>query len=144
MPSKTTKSSSETPSALGFTQLKGEARARALAEPGPSWTEWAKGSAGKLYIGCGMLILDALLWVSLEESHYPLTLIAAVPLTVYANYLLFAFLWARPPHERRDRVNFRPTWLRPFLIGRWDPEYKAWTEGNAMEDASAVPPEEFV
>ncbi len=144
MPSKSSKEDSGHLSPLGLRRLTGEARAKALAEPGPSWSEWAKGTAGKMYVGLGMLILDALVWVSLEESSLRLLTIPAVPLLVYLNYVLYSYLWARPPKDIQTKAQFHRTWIHPFLLGRWDPEYKAWTTGRAMKDATAVPPEEFV
>ena len=125
-------------------RLRGEARRKALAEPGAAWRDWAFATGFKPWIGLGMLILDAMLLASLVETTVPWTALVALPFVLYSNFLLYQYLWARPPKDLRHRSRFHRNWRHPFLVGRWEVDREKWVSGHALEDATAVPPEEFI
>lgn len=107
-----------------FPKLSGEARRRALEEPGPSWSEWFYRSFARAWIVLLYLILDVFL---ISEFGAPLdvpALIASLPLATYGEYLLYQYLWHTPGTRRHHRgpEGFRPTWLRPVEYGRWTAE----------------------
>ncbi len=107
-----------------------EERKRALEDPGPSWREWVYGSMLKIYIPLGFLIADTWIvgaWVepfrSIGALPAAVGAIASVAPALYGEYVLFEYLYARPPGDpsRSVREEFRPTVRRPFQYGRWTP-----------------------
>jgi hypothetical protein len=115
----------------------------ALADPGPSWKEWALHSALKWYIGLGLLIVDG--WVVdfwLLQGTY-LGLLTLAPL-LYAEYLLWQYLWHRPQDLRTGhRAPRRRVWLHPVRFGRWTPEADLARKGELVP-ADQPSPAEFL
>ena len=127
--------------------LKGKAREEALREPGPSWREWTYSTLFKAYLGLALLILDGFALVTLEESNIvwlQWATVPAIPLVLFANYLLYAFLWASPPEEGPTRRHFRPSLRHPFYVGRWHPDRKDALGRIRKPEGEEVPPDEFV
>ena len=105
-------------------------RLAALKEPGPSWRTWTFETGLKPYVLLLFLVLDA--WIVLTWAEYGsavglfLTLVPAI----YAELLLYRFLWVRPhPEEPRP---FHRTWSRPVWAGRWTPEGARLRAGEMM------------
>jgi hypothetical protein len=128
-------------------RLKGDERQKALEEPGPSWKEWALTSGLKGYVVFGLLLLDALLLVSFEEApgDWKWGALAVLPFLLYANFLILAYLWAKPPDPHGPRKKFAPSLRHPFLVGRWHPDRaKALSRERSFGAEGDVHPEEFV
>lgn len=107
---------------FGIAEVDPETRHAALQEPGPSWTEWAKGPLSKTYLALGFFVADILILVTGLQPLDPIPLLAVV-LAIYLEYLLWQYLWYRPHPDKESRVNrFHPTLLRPTRFGRWTPE----------------------
>ncbi|HTS34003.1 MAG TPA: hypothetical protein VMI55_08755 [Thermoplasmata archaeon] len=123
-------------------QVQAEKKA-ALADPGPSWKEWALHSALKWYIGLGLLIVDG--WVVdfwLIQGTY-LGFVTLVPL-LYAEYLLWQYLWHRPQGLRTGhRAPRRWVWVHPVRFGRWTPEADLARKGELVP-ADQPSPAEFL
>lgn len=124
-----------------------EEKRRARAEPGASWHDWLYFQAFKWWIVIAYLVIDSWIaaeWVTLG-NYIGLTfsLIAAV----YAEFLLFQYLWYRPDPDapRLRRGEFRPSWARPVEVGRWTPEATLARRGIPWDaEADAVDPKEFL
>jgi hypothetical protein len=131
-------------------RVTGEERKRALEEPGPSWKEWAYATGLKPYVALGLLVLDGLLLASIEEAPQlwvRWSALVALPFLIYANYYLYAYLWASPPETPELRkARAKPSVRHPFYVGRWHPRRaKALEEQKAFLDHGAqVAPEEFL
>jgi len=95
-------------------------RAEALRAPGPSWKEWAYGTALKWWLGLGLLIVDSWLVAGWIEVGGYLPLAGSLAVAVYLEYLLYQYLWH--PYHPELRGKFRPSWHAPFEVGRWSPE----------------------
>lgn len=132
---------------FGIARLRGEEREKAIAEPGLSWKEWALTTGLKPWFALLLLILDSFVLASLIEvpelTYRVVALVLLLPI-VYSNVVAYLYLWARPPANLRHASKFHPTLLHPFLIGRLQPDREEWVKGSALEEATAVPPEEFV
>ena len=98
-----------------------EEKKAALEAPGSSWREWWLYSASKWYILLGFVIAD--IWVGLiwEEAGNALAAVLSIVALLYAEFLLYQYLWFRP-ESRRRAAESRPTWWRPVRYGRWTPE----------------------
>lgn len=125
-----------------------EERRRALADPGPSWSEWFYWSFLKTWVVLGFLIGDVFVIATWGE---PLNLAGMIPslvLATYAEILGYQYLWYRPrmPSRSHRRVEFRRTWLRPVPYGRWTPEAARVKQGlPALDVVEAGPdPREFL
>ncbi|MDE1836096.1 MAG: hypothetical protein KGJ23_05720 [Euryarchaeota archaeon] len=118
-----------------------------MAEEGSSWKVWALTTGLKPYVVLGLLVLDGFVLVALDESSDPLvrwlSLAAIVPI-VYSNLLAYAYLWARPSPSQRAGRPFHPSWKRPFLIGRLQPDRDEWLERVPATGEASVPAEEFL
>lgn len=128
-----------------------EEKQKALAEPGPSWREWFLFSGAKWYVVLGYLIVFA--WEASyagPDAHVALYIVApVVAVTLYAEFLLYRFLWYRPKigdHSRSRRSDGRwRRWLYPVRYGRWTPEADAVRAGHPILVPEAGPdPREFV
>ncbi|MCI4336877.1 MAG: hypothetical protein L3K17_06755 [Thermoplasmata archaeon] len=104
-------------------RLTGEARRRALAEPGPSWSEWFYRSFARTWIVLGFFILDVFIIATWGAPLNLLVMVSALVLAIYGEFLLYEYLWYQPRERRHHRPRtpgpFRPTWLRPVEYGRW-------------------------
>jgi hypothetical protein len=107
-----------------FPRLSEEERAAALADPGPTWSEYFYRQFLKWWLGLAYFVLDVVLALALLNLPEG-TLFAAVGLVVavYLEFLLTRYLWYRPDPDKESRhQKFHPTWLRPTRFGRWTPE----------------------
>lgn len=119
----------------------------ALLDPGPTWHDWAYYVALKWWIAVALIVLDSLLAAQwLTWGNY-LGLGLSLLLALYAEFLLYRYLWARPaPASTRRHGPFRRSWYRPVEYGRWTPEADyARTHGHPPEiDAGGPVLEEFL
>jgi hypothetical protein len=101
-----------------------EQRQAALVDPGPTWREYFYYSFVKVWVCLGFFVLDAVLVASLLNPLQLVALVLAVPLAIYAEYVLYMYLWYRPSlaHALSRREEFRPSWRLPVEFGRWTPE----------------------
>ena len=123
-----------------------EEKRLALLAAGPSWREWVYYEAIKWWLAIGLLIADSLLVVQwLVWGNY-LGLGLSLAAVVYAEFLLYRYLWTRPPPpSTRRRVPFRRTWYRPVEIGRWTPEADYIRVHGRRPDSEGGPtPDEFL
>jgi hypothetical protein len=122
----------------------------ALGDPGPSWRDWFVYSAAKWYVVLGFLII--LVWeVGLWDYPTRLSLGIVIPVvgaSMYAEYLLYQYLWHRPPSASRStraRHEWHSRWIHPVLYGRWTPEAADIRAGRAIPPpASGTDPREFL
>ncbi len=119
---------------------------QALKDPGPSWRDWWFRSASKWYILVGCLVADVWVVTYWLELGSLLGAVLSLAAAVYAEYILYEFLWYRPPLLISfHRSHFRPTWWRPFRFGRWTPEAAIWAEQPHDElEEEGVNPKEFL
>jgi hypothetical protein len=101
-----------------------EVRKKALAEPGPTWTEWFYASFLKVWIPLGFLIVDVWAVGYFLEAGVLWAAGAVVPVALYLNFVGWCYLYAHPGGDRSRSVrsDFHPTPIRPFEWGRWTPE----------------------
>lgn len=125
-----------------------EDRRQALADPGPSWSQWFYWSFLKTWVVLGFLIGDVFV---VATWGAPLNLAGMIPslaLAIYAEILGYQYLWYRPslPSRSLARAEFRRTWLRPVPYGRWTPEAARVKRGlPALDVVHAGPdPREFL
>jgi hypothetical protein len=98
-----------------------EEKRRALEDPGPSWRDWFFQTAAKWWIGLGVLVVDAWLLVLCLDLGSIVLVIPVLGLALYAEFLLYRYLWYTPAETRTAR-RFRRTWYRPVPYGRWTPD----------------------
>lgn len=102
-----------------------EEKRAALAHPGLSWREWFFYDGAKWFVGMAFLVVDAwiaLYWIDVGSN---LGLGLSIAAALYAEFLLYQFLWYRPSaYHRGYRRTFRPDPLRPVAFGRWTPEVR--------------------
>lgn len=124
-----------------------EEKRRAREAPGLSWHDWLYYEAFKWWLVIALLIVDSWLvaeWFTL--GSYVGLLLSLVG-AIYAEFLLYRYLWYRPDPEspRRWRGEFHRTWVRPVEYGRWTPEAKRARRGLPVEsEAGAIDPNEFL
>jgi hypothetical protein len=100
-----------------------EEKKAALLDVGPTWREWAYYEAFKWWLALVLLIVDSWIIVQWFSWGSELGLTLTLGLAIYAEYLLYRYLWTRPPPPATRRHEpFRRTWYRPVEIGRWTPE----------------------
>jgi hypothetical protein len=104
----------------GFRLPAGPERTAALRDPGPSWKEWLYGEAIKWWLGIVLLIVDSWIAVGWAEAGGWLELGASLVAALYLEFLLYQYLWH--PYDPSRRGAFRPSWRRPFEVGRWSPD----------------------
>ncbi len=97
-------------------------KARALREPGPSWRQWMFQSALRAYYVLGILVADVQVVVFWYEEGSAVGLVVSLALALYLEFLLYRYLWYRPPPEALTSGKFHPTWIRPAEYGRWTVE----------------------
>lgn len=129
-------------------KLTPEERQKAIDAPGPSWKEWAYETGLKPWYGLLLLILDTFVIGTFLEGPSLAwkwaAVVAIVPLG-YADYVAWAFLWAKLPTDPTLRRDFHPTWKHPFAVGRLRPDYGPWKSGALRpKDDGEIPPEEFL
>jgi hypothetical protein len=131
---------------LGLPKVAGEERESALQQPGPTWREWFFRSFLKSWIGLGFLIVDSWIFVSLLTPAYWPAEAPAVGAAVYAEFLLFRFLWFRPdPEQEGPGAPFRRSVWRLTRYGRWTAEYERVRAGLPASEGTAGPdPREFL
>lgn len=129
----------------------------AAAMPGLSWRDWFLYRSSKLYIGVGLLIVDA--WIVTTFTGIANTsgwtvslgifLGLSIAVALYAEALLFRFLWYRPPEGLTTRtLAKRPLaahlWT-PVAFGRWTPEAADFRAGRVRTVPGQGPdPHEFL
>jgi len=119
-----------------------EEKRRALADPGPSWTEWFLYSGAKWWMGLLFLIIDVWVIVTWIELGSLVLLLASLVLVSYAEFLLWRYLWYRPSEWHRD---FHATWFTPVRFGRWTPEGAQVRAGTPLGEFEDGPnPHEFL
>lgn len=114
-----------------------EEKRRALEHPGPSWHDWWYFSGSKWYVLIGFLILDTWAGGFWVEAGYAALAVVSVIALLYAEFLLYEYLWHRPKLPERGRAPpFRRTWWRPVEVGRWTPEAagRARSRGSPRDD----------
>jgi hypothetical protein len=134
------------PATRGRIERVAEEKARALSEPGPSWREWLFYQALKWWLAIVLIIVDSWVVVFWVEYGSLSGLLASIIVTIYAEFLLYRYLWYRPnPEQPRMRGKFRPTWYRPVEYGRWTPEADMVRSGIGIYDRPEGPdPKEFL
>jgi hypothetical protein len=121
-----------------------EEKERALKEPGLSWRDWLYFQAFKWWAVILFLVLDSWLAAAWVVEGSAAGLILSLVAALYAEAMLFQFLWRRPDlPERRHRVKFHRTVLRPVECGRWTPEAAMQRDGVPW-DESQIDPREFL
>ncbi len=121
-----------------------EEKRAALLHPGLTWREWFYFDAMKWWIGLGCLIADTWVAAFWLEAHVPLLMVPSLAAALYAEFLLFRYLWTRPEGPIQGR-RFRKSWLRPVEVGRWTPEGEELRAGVRPSVGEAgVPSEEFL
>lgn len=124
-----------------------EEKQRALEHPGPTWHDWWFYSGSKWYVLIGFLILDVWVGGFWVEAGYGALALASVVALLYAEFLLYEYLWHRPALSEGGRraPAFRRTWWRPVEFGRWTPEAAARERSGALtRDDDAPDVHEFV
>lgn len=123
-----------------------EEKRRALAAPGPSWRQWWFHDGSKWYVGLGLLILDIWLLAYGFEAGALLGAVALLVVAVYAEFLLYRYLYYRPhPDDQAHATRFRRTWTRPVAFGRWTPEADFVRAGGKLPGPEEGPnPKEFL
>lgn len=111
----------------------------ALAEPGPSWKEWGLHSALKWYVALAFLMADGWLVDTVLVAGSYLGLAALVP-AVYAEYLVWQYLWYRPEEARTTRRR-PPRWAHPVRFGRWTAEGDRARRGELVLTDEPTPSE---
>jgi hypothetical protein len=105
---------------LGFPEVDREVREQALADPGPTWTEWFYSDFLKVWIPLGFIMVDTIIAASWLRPLNPIGLTFSLGIAFYLEFLAFRYLWYHPPERGRSiREPFRRTWWRPFPFGRW-------------------------
>ena len=100
-------------------------RHAAIEHPGPTWREWFYFDFVKVWTLLGFFIVDILIVAGFLEPPNLAALLSGLFVAFYLEFLLYRYLWLRPDPEERIRPgDFRPTWTRPSIRGRWTPE--AW------------------
>jgi hypothetical protein len=132
-----------------FPRVDKETRKQALAEPGPSWREYFYYSFAKVWTVLAFFIIDSFDVVTFAVPFNPAAIVGTLILVVYAEFLLYEYLWHRPSEPVRGRLRqpFHATWYRPFPYGRWTEEADLIREGRATRQDivdSAPDPEEFL
>ena len=123
-----------------------EEKRMALKDPGPSWREWFFFDAAKWWIGLLFFIVDT--WIAgfwVEQGTF-LAIAPSIAVAIYAEFLLFRFLWYRPTGEEPRRAGvFRRSWLHPVPYGRWTPEAARARMGiDPIRTEGGPDPREFV
>ena len=128
-------------------------RQAALAEQGPSWRAWFYTSFSMVYLGLGLLIVDAIVVAAWVQARLNLGALAGVAIgLIYVEYLLYQFLWYRPEHGAslsgprsapRSALGGR-SWLHPFAVGRWTHHFPAGRRGAGADAPEGPTPEEFL
>jgi len=128
-----------------------EEKQAALADPGPTWREWFLYKGAKWYIGIGLFVVD--IWeVGAFLPYDSIRVLEALGLigpTIYAEFLLYRYLWYRPSVDETTvsvhRGGFRRSWYRPVRFGRWTPETAAIRAGTYRPPTAEGPdPREFL
>ncbi|HTW55666.1 MAG TPA: hypothetical protein VMG36_04365 [Thermoplasmata archaeon] len=134
-----------------------EEKQAAISMPGLSWREWFLYRSSKMYIGFGLMIIDA--WIVgayLEDANWngysPRLvgfLVLSLAVAVYAEIVLCRFLWHRPPNGLtkqllRKRSLLARLWT-PVPFGRWTPEAADFRAGRIRAGPETGPdPHEFI
>ena len=120
-------------------------KARALAEPGPSWRQWLYQSAFRGWYALGILIVDVQVAVFWLEAGSTLGIVLSVIAALYLEFLLYQYLWHRPNFDAPPPRPFRPKWWRPVEYGRWTPEAELVRAGYPLYKPHEGPnPKEFL
>ncbi|HTT73784.1 MAG TPA: hypothetical protein VMG99_06530 [Thermoplasmata archaeon] len=123
-------------------RLRGAEREAAIRAPGPSWHDWLYGQAFKWWLGIGLLILDSWLVAGWLEVGNWIAATISIVLAVYVEYLLYQYLWH--PYEHGRRGPFRPSWRAPFVVGRWQPEWREIRAGITPDGSVTTDRREFL
>ena len=100
-----------------------EERSKALADPGPPWSEWFYGEFLKIWIALGFFVLDAVLIVGpLLEAGLYVPILPALLVALYLEYLAFQYLWHEPREHYSGSTRAEAglqRWVHPVTFGRW-------------------------
>jgi hypothetical protein len=122
------------------------AREKQLARelPDVPWRIWWFHSGSKWYIVTAFLVLDV--WLAALVFGFgsiPL-IVGLVAVAVYAEFLLYRYLYYVPEDGERRRGPFRPTWSRPVQYGRWTAEGETVRAGGTVAPSDGPDPKEFL
>jgi hypothetical protein len=107
-----------------------EEQAKALADPGPDWRTWTLHTGLRPYFLVLFLTIDTWLALTWLEAGLLLGILLSLLPAVYAEFLLYRYLWARPDPEAPQP--FVRSWSRPVWAGRWTIEGDRLRAGEAM------------
>jgi hypothetical protein len=129
------------PSPRILPHLEAEERERAVAAPGPSWSQWFYFSFAKVWTLLAFFILDVFVLGTLGLPPYQWTLGPALAAAVFAEFVLYEYLWHRPTPEQLVgfRKGFHRTWYRPFAYGRWTIEGERARAGTPLLTSAEEP-----
>jgi hypothetical protein len=131
----------------GMPKLTGKEREEALAEAGPTWTQYFEREFLKWCWGLVVIVVDALLIATFLSPLDLAAMIPALALVTYLQFLGFRYLWYRPDPDRESwHTEFHRTWLRPSRFGIWTPEADRLREGKTpfAEGQGGPDPAEFL
>jgi hypothetical protein len=118
---------------------------RAREAPDVPWRTWWYNSGSKWYVVLGFLIGDV--WL-LDVGYLAGSLvlgIVALAVALYAEFLLYRYLYYVPAEEDDLQGPFRRSWFRPVEFGRWTEQGAALRSGGRVEAPEAGPdPKEFL
>ena len=115
-------------------RLDEEERARALADPGPTWRQWFLYSFVKAWGLLAFFIGDVFILAAFGAPFLPWALFPSLAVALYGEYLLYQYLWHRPSVEEllAQRRGFKRTWHRPVPYGRWTIEAERARAGQPV------------
>jgi hypothetical protein len=127
--------------------LSEEERRRAEEDPGPSWSEYFYWQLLKWWVGLAFLVIDSMLLLTfLRPLELPL-LVGSLVAAIYVEYVVWQYLWHRPPldpAERRAQGPFVRSPLRIVPYGRWTPEARMARSGIDPMGPHGPDPREFL
>lgn len=122
-------------------KLSPEERQRALADPGPTWTEYFFRDFLRWWTGLGFMIIDAVIVSSFLRPPALLPLLLSLAAAVYLEFLLYEYFWHNPKWEElpaRPHRSWRRA-IRPVVAGRWTLAYRQIREGGLPPRPGAGP-----
>jgi hypothetical protein len=120
-------------------KLEGPLRDQALADSGPTWTEWLIGPFAKVWLALALFIVDSWIVVVWVAPINFVGLLLSLAAAFYLEFLLWRYLWFAP--DRDDdlrRLPFHPTWTQLTRFGRWTPQAARLRAGQDPYESHAV------
>jgi hypothetical protein len=131
----------------GMPKLTGKEREEAVAEPGPTWTQYFEREFLKWCWGLVVIVVDALVVATFLSPVDLAAMLPALAFVTYLEFLGYRYLWYRPDPDVESRhAEFHRTWLRPSRFGIWTPEAERLKSGKSpFADGRVGPdPSEFL